>query len=126
MQRRTNDVGWVSVLASEERTRLLLAGELDDSLTADLTEAVDLAVRRGLPVDIDARGLTFMDSSSVATLTRLAARLPARARLIEPPELLLFLLEVTKLDQAMDVLDKDPGFEGVPLSSRPAPDVTPA
>ncbi|KAE8764476.1 STAS domain-containing protein [Georgenia thermotolerans] len=126
MERRTNEVGWVSVLASGERTRILLAGELDDSLTGDLTEAVDLAVRRGLPVDIDARGLTFMDSSSVATLTRLAARLPERARLIEPPELLLFLLEVTKLDEAMDVLDHDPGFEGVPLSPRRAPDIAPA
>src|SRR4051794_19661464 len=108
MERRAHEVGWVSLLASEERTRLLLAGELDDSVTGDLTEAVDHAVRRGLSVDIDARNVTFMDSSSVATLTRLAARLPGRARLIEPPEILRFLLEVTKLDEAMDVLEEDP------------------
>jgi anti-anti-sigma factor len=125
MGRRAHEVGWVSLLASETQTRLVLAGELDESVTRDLAEAVDLAVRRELPVDIDARNVTFMDSSSVATLTRLAARLPSRPRLIEPPELLRFLLEVTKLDEAMDVLEEDPGFEGVPLR-RPTPDVSPA
>ncbi|WP_448073807.1 STAS domain-containing protein [Georgenia yuyongxinii] len=121
---RAREVGWVSVLASEDRTRLVLAGELDEAVIRDLRAAVEAAARRALPTDIDARNVTFMDSSSVAALIRLAARLPERPRLIEPPELLRFLLEVTKLDEAMDVVEQDPGFEGEPL--HPQPDVTPA
>ncbi|MFH5821587.1 STAS domain-containing protein [Georgenia sp. AZ-5] len=113
--RSAHEVGWVSVLASESRTRIVLAGELDETLTGDLTEAVELAVHRGLPVDIDARNTTFMDSSTVATLARLAARLPGRPRLIEPPEILLFLLDVTDLGQILDIVEVDPGFVGTPL-----------
>ncbi|MCP6341434.1 STAS domain-containing protein, partial [Klebsiella pneumoniae] len=73
--RTAHEVGWVSVLGSEARTRLVLSGELDESVFPDLAAAVDLAVTRGVPVDIDARSTTFMDSSTVVTLARLAARL---------------------------------------------------
>ncbi|TRW45976.1 STAS domain-containing protein [Georgenia yuyongxinii] len=121
---RAQEAGWVSVLASETATRLVLTGELDEAVIHDLRAAVDAAARRALPTEIDARNVTFMDSSSVAALTRLAARLSTRPRLIEPPELLRFLLDVTKLDEAMDVVEQDPGFVGEPLHRKP--DVTPA
>ena len=121
-------MGWVSVLESGARTRLVLGGELDETVYPDLTEAVDYAVTRAVPVDIDARSTTFMDSSAVVMLAHLASRLPERPRLIEPPEILRFLLDVTDLNQAMDVVEADPGFDGTPPSFRrdSAPDATPA
>ena len=74
------------------------------------TEAVSDAERAGLPVEIDARHVTFMDSSGVSMLARLAHRTPGRLTMIEPPDVVRFLLEVTRIGEVIDVLDTDPGF----------------
>ncbi|MPV36629.1 STAS domain-containing protein [Georgenia subflava] len=108
---RSNGIGAVSLLTSEVRLRLILSGEVESSLRKELTEAIDDAESTGLPVDVDTRSVTFMDSSVIALLARLAYRRPEqRLRFIDPPDLVRFLLGVTQLGAVVDVLDHDPGF----------------
>lgn len=102
----------VSVLVSATHTRLVLAGEMDLTAQKELEEAVGEVLARGLPVEIDTRNVQFMDSSVLASLGRLAQQLPGRPTLIEPPELVRFLLDVTKLSDVVEVVDSDPGFPG--------------
>jgi anti-sigma B factor antagonist len=64
----------------------------------------------GVAVDVAPRRMTFMDSSGVAMLARLASQTPARLRFIAPPDLVRFLLRVIHLGYAVDILDIDPGF----------------
>ncbi|WP_230977267.1 STAS domain-containing protein [Georgenia yuyongxinii] len=104
------ETGSVHVMVSTARTRLVLSGEIDVALASELTEAVSDAERAGLPVEIDARHVTFMDSSGVSMLARLAHRTPGRLTMIEPPDVVRFLLEVTRIGEVVDVLDADPGF----------------
>lgn len=100
----------VSVLTSPTRTRLVLAGEMDLTSQGELDEAIEEVVLRRLPVDIDTRNVTFMDSSVVAALARLVQRLEEPPTLVDPPELVRFLLDVTKLSDVVTVVDVDPGF----------------
>ena len=106
--------GSVHVMVGQDRTRLVLAGEIDVSLGADLAEAVTEAERSGQPVEIDARHVTFMDSSGVSVLARLASRTPGQLTLIQPPEIVRFLLDVTRIGDLVTVVDDDPGFPGRP------------
>ena len=106
--------GSVHVMVSPSRTRLVLSGEIDVALSGELTEAVSDAERASLPVEIDARHVTFMDSSGVSMLARLAHRTPGRLTMIEPPDVVRFLLEVTLIGEVVDVLDVDPGFPDDP------------
>ncbi|GAA4419228.1 hypothetical protein GCM10023169_09690 [Georgenia halophila] len=102
--------GSVHVMVSQERTRLVLSGEVDVALSSELGEAVTEAERAGLPVEIDARHITFMDSSGVSVLARLARRTPGRLTLIQPPDVVRFLLDVTRIGEVVDVVDDAPGF----------------
>ena len=110
------DRGSVAVLTSPTRTRLVLAGELDISHNRELREAVRSVLALDLPVDVDMRNLTFMDSSALAAFSRLAYRSSARPRLIQPPDVVVFLLEVTAMGDVVEVLDHDPGFPGGPAT----------
>ncbi|ROR72570.1 STAS domain-containing protein [Bogoriella caseilytica] len=102
--------GSVHLIVSAERTRMVLSGEIDVALTDELSEAVDDAERASLPVEVDARHVSFMDSSGISMLARLARRVPGRLAVIEPPEVVRFLLEVTKIADVVDIVEADPGF----------------
>ena len=105
--------GSIAVLTSADRSRLVLAGELDITVEPDLAEAVGELLTLGLPVDIDARNVTFMDSSALSGIARLSNQLEHRPRLIGPPESVRFLLSVTRIADDVDILDEDPGFENL-------------
>lgn len=105
--REYNGAGSVHTLLDPDRTRLVLSGEIDVALTDELTEAVTDAEAAGLPVQVDARHVTFMDSSGIALLARLANRTPGRLSLIKPPDVVRFLLEVTRIGDLVDVVDGD-------------------
>ncbi|MPV36488.1 STAS domain-containing protein, partial [Georgenia subflava] len=102
------EAGTVSVLFSADRTSVVLAGEVDAALATDLSDAISDAQRAELPVDVDVRHVTFMDSSGAAMLARLAARVPHRVRIIQPPDVVRFLLEVTAIGDSVDVVDHAP------------------
>jgi len=110
-------IGQVTVRTSATRTRLVLSGEVDMSLADELSAAVEEVLVLGLPVDVDVREVTFLDSSGLSKLVHLAASSVTRPRLIQPPDFVTFLLEVTRLDEVMDVVESDPGFpDGEPSS----------
>ncbi|ACQ81881.1 anti-sigma-factor antagonist [Beutenbergia cavernae DSM 12333] len=102
--------GSVRVRTTDDRTRIVLAGEIDVSLAGDLADAVGRAELAGNPTEIDAAQVAFMDSSGIALLARVATRTPGRLAIISPPDVVRFLLEVTRIGDMVDVLDIDPGF----------------
>ncbi len=99
------------VIVAPARTRIVLSGEIDASLGAELQDAAADAEAAARPVEVDARHVRFMDSSGVTLLARLASRTPGRLRIIRPPDVVRFLLEVTHIGDLADIVDDDPGFE---------------
>ena len=99
--------GAVHVIVGTDATRIVLSGEVDADLGADLQEATAEAERAGLPIEVDAHHVTFMDSSGVAFLARLSTRSPSRVRLIRVPPTVRFLLEVTRIGELLDVVEGD-------------------
>ena len=96
------------VIVQEGRTRIVLSGEVDADLSADLTEATSAAEASGLPIDIDAQHVTFMDSSGIAFLARIASRSTKPVRILRAPETVRFLLEVTRIGELLEAVDDDP------------------
>lgn len=115
--------GAVHVIVQGSRTRVVLSGEIDADLAADLTEAMADAESTGLPVDVDAEHVTFMDSSGIAFLARVATRATERVRVLRPPETVRFLLEVTRIGELLDVVtdeddEPDHGLPRIGLAGR--------
>lgn len=111
--------GAVHVIVQGARTRIVLSGEIDADLAPDLQEATADAEATGLPIDIDTQHVTFMDSSGIAFLARIATRASSRIRVIRPPETVRFLLEVTRIGELLDVVsDEDAAAD----AQTPAPD----
>ncbi|MCC2336242.1 STAS domain-containing protein [Cellulomonas wangsupingiae] len=99
--------GAVQVIVGADRTRIVLSGEVDADLGPELQEATAEAEQRGLPIEVDAHHVTFMDSSGVAFLARLSIRSEHRVRLLRVPPTVRFLLEVTRIGELLDVVDDD-------------------
>lgn len=104
--------GSVHTLLEPDRTRVVLSGEVDVALDTEFTEAVAEAEAAGAPAEVDARHLTFIDSSGMALLARLASRTPGRTMLFDPPEVLRFLLTVTKIGELLEVVTSDAAEKG--------------
>ena len=107
--------GTVHVIVGPERTRIVLTGEVDADLAPELLEAGAEAEKTGLPIEVDAHHVTFMDSSGVAFLARLSTRSAHRVRLLRVPPTVRFLLEVTRIGDLLDVDDDAPPVD--PLTS---------
>ena len=107
--------GAVQVIVGAESTRIVLSGEVDADLAAELQEATAEAEHLGLPIEVDAHHVTFMDSSGVAFLARLPIRSQHRVRLLRVPPTVRFLLEVTRIGELLDVVDGDDGREFQPV-----------
>lgn|SRR5690625_1676384 len=103
--------GSIAVLTSPQRSRLVLTGEVDITCETELAEAVSELLSVGLPVDIDARNVRFMDSAALSGIARLSSQLGHRPRIIAPPESVQFLLSVTGVGEDIDILAEDPGFD---------------
>jgi len=101
----TGEPGAVHVILGASSTRIVLSGEIDAELAVDLHEATTDAEQAGLPIEVDTHHVTFMDSSGVAFLARLATRSPSRVRLLRVPPTVQFLLDVTKIGELLDVVD---------------------
>ena len=95
----------VHVIVESDRTCIVLSGEVDADLAAELREATADAEATGLPIEIDAQHVTFMDSSGIAFLARIATRSTQRVRVIRAPETVRFLLDVTRIGELLDVVD---------------------
>ena len=124
-----NEPASVHVIVTRDRTRIVVSGEIDADLGPDLTEAAADAEATGLPIEVDATHVTFMDSSGIAFLARLASRSADRVRVLRAPDTVRFLLEVTKIGELLDLVDDaEPvagtGAEQLPRigSTDPTPD----
>lgn len=122
------DPASVHVIVGASRARVVLSGEIDADIGPELGEAVAHAEKSGLPVEIDAHHVTFMDSSGVAFLARLASRSPEKVRVLRAPPTVRFLLEVTRIGEMLEIVDEDPGFEdldgGASSGTRERPDIS--
>lgn len=85
-------------------TLLTLTGEIEVSAATDLADAVGRAERAARRTSVDASGITFMDSSGIALLARLATRTPGPLRIIDPPEVVRFLLDVTRIGDMVEIV----------------------
>ena len=99
--------GAVQVILGADHTRIVLSGEIDAELAIELHEATTDAEQAGLPIEVDAHHVTFMDSSGVAFLARLSTRSEHRVRLLRVPPTVRFLLEITRIGELLDVVEDD-------------------
>lgn len=99
----------IRVLHGAGRARIVLTGELDEASCPELTTAI-ATIPLDSPVEVDTRGVTFMDSSVVAALARLATESAGPLLFLQPPALVRFLLDVTRVADFVTILDEDPGF----------------
>lgn len=103
---RPVDPGSVHVLFLEATTRVVLTGEIDAELGSELLEAATSALEPALPIEVDAQHVTFMDSTGVAFLARLASKSPTgRITVLQPTDVVRFLLDVTDIARLVDVVD---------------------
>jgi len=107
--------GGVHVIVGAQTTRIVLSGEVDADLGPELHEATAEAEDAGLPIEVDAHHVTFMDSSGVAFLARLSIRSQHRVRLLRVPPTVRFLLEVTRIGELLDVVEESDEREFQPV-----------
>lgn len=93
--RRTVDPPSVRSEHGDGVTRVVLAGEIDAECEKQLTHVGDEALSRGLPIEVDCSAVTFMDSTGVAFLAMLASRADPAVTLLDPPDIVRFLVEMT-------------------------------
>ncbi len=82
-----------------------LAGELDISNVMAVEAQVDAIVSSGQKVSFDLSALTFMDSSGIAMLLRVADRADAVA-LRRPSAIVKRLIRVTGLTEVFEIVDE--------------------
>ncbi len=99
------DVGSVHVIIDPDVVHVVLAGEIDAGASEDLLSAAADVLAAGLPVEVDCRAVTFMDSAGIGFLARLAARSTHRVRLLHPPRMIRFLLETVRISSLVDIVD---------------------
>ena len=99
------EIGSVHVLIDPDRVRVVLTGEIDASTSPDLTLAATEALATGSRIEIDCRYVTFIDSTGVAFLARLAARSSWRVQLLHPPAMIRFLLETVRISELLDIVE---------------------
>ena len=100
------DPASVNLIVGSSRARIVLSGEIDADIGPELAEATTEAEATGLPVEIDAHHITFMDSSGVAFLARMATRMPGRISILRAPPTVKFLLEVTRIGDLVEIIDE--------------------
>ncbi len=99
--------GSVSVVARDGRAHVVLRGEVDLDLGDELLAATAAVLEQNRPVSIDARAVTFMDSTGVAFLARVASRAPGPLCLVDPPDLVRFLVGVTGVSSMVTIVVTD-------------------
>lgn len=93
----------MDVRLEDDRVIVRMAGEVDAYLGDDLVRCVDEALAARLPVLVEASRLTFMDSTGLGFLARLASRSDARRITVaDPPDVVRQLVQRARLDQMID------------------------
>lgn len=95
----------VRVEQPADATRIVLAGDVDAESEPDLTRVGDDALSRGLPIMIDCSAVTFMDSTGVAFLALLASSADTSVTVLDPPDIVRFLIDTTGIGPMLHVRD---------------------
>lgn len=93
----TAPIGSITTTEAAEATIVHLAGQVDAALREDASRAMDVMVRRQLPVVLDTTALTFIDSTGLAFLIQCAVTGRASGVAVDlprPPTQLTDLLDV--------------------------------
>lgn len=106
---RPRGSGTVRVRVTDAGARLLLTGEIDVSMNAELYAAVSELEDLGMPIEVHTSEVTFIDSSVMAFLASLVRRCDQPIRLVDPPALVRYLLRVAELEDVVEIVDRHPG-----------------
>lgn len=98
--------GTVTVLVAGTGARLVLTGEIDLGMNTELRAAVAELDKLEMPVEVHTRDVTYMDSSVMAIIARLAHGSDASVILVDPPPLVRFLVLVAELDDVVQVVTR--------------------
>ena len=91
-------MGTVHVLATAEAVRITLTGEIDADLGEELDAAARAAHAHGLPVQVDATEVTFIDSTGVRLIARCYANGPVT---VTASTTVRFVLEILAMDDVL-------------------------
>lgn len=94
----------MTLVSEPDRSVVRAWGEIDLSVRRTVGELCQTVAQRGLPVVIDARDVTFIDSTGMSILVRLARDAEAGGypvRLDNAPWMLRELLTITGVDQLL-------------------------
>ena len=87
-----------------EHVVVTLSGEVDASLAPELERCVTEALAASRPVVVDATAVTFMDSTGLGFLARLASRSgERRITVLGAPEHVRHLVHRARLDEMIDL-----------------------
>ena len=100
------------VIVGTTHARVVLSGEIDADLAADLAQATSDVQESKLAVEIDAHHVTFMDSTGVAFLARLTSVTKEPVRIFNTPPTVRFLLEITSIGSMLEIVEDVPGSAG--------------
>ena len=95
----------MQVVPFPDAVRVTLAGEIDGELVDDLAAALAVIGALGLPVMVDARAVTFVDSAGGTFLSRLYLRGPVT---VVASRSVQFLLRVLGLDDMLSPEHDEP------------------
>ena len=115
--------GTVRVGRAEERVVVHLGGEVDACLGPALGRGVEEALATGLPVLVQAREVTFMDSTGLGFLARLASRSAERRITVSgAPDVVRHLVHRARLEGMVELVDvpDEAGGAGGAGGARPA------
>ncbi|HEX8066282.1 MAG TPA: STAS domain-containing protein [Thermoleophilaceae bacterium] len=100
----------IAVSAHGERTRIVLAGELDLATTPLFSRAIVAVEQQGPElIEIDIRGLTFMDSSGLGRLfaaNRRAREVGRRLVLLKADGPIDRVLELARVEDVIDTVEE--------------------
>ncbi|WP_188078919.1 STAS domain-containing protein [Actinotalea subterranea] len=98
----------MSLEAEADRSVVRAWGEIDLTVRRDATQLCAEVVERGLPLVIDTRDVTFIDSTGMSILVRLARDAESNGYPVElhnPPWMLRELLTITGVDRILPIAD---------------------
>lgn len=102
-----------------ERARLVLRGEVDARLSPRFREVISRLLANPAPVDVETVEVTFVDSAAIAMIAHLARQLPASVRFLAPTPQVRFLLELTQVEDLVEVVVPAPPQQPGPPSTSP-------
>lgn len=86
--------------------RIELDGELDLTTVGDLSDAIGGHLADGTVIELDCGGLRFIDSTGLSSLVESHQRATdagARLTLVEVPDHARRLMQITKIDELLDL-----------------------